>query len=252
MGYRIASKGPVYLAGAPVADASEWSVDVDAKLEDVPNLTRAVETNVPVNYGWDGSIKLEYALTPLGLGSGIGFGNWNGVDVAEWEFSAEADIEECTGAADLWRVHQYVQMKWDASASKWQATDHFKLFVQMLQAQGLSNQPVSFRSPFADGAAYLEKGEFAADGKPQKNKLSLKPAAGAFTPKNQWVAAIHQAAVSILQSGYAPPVAVRLHYATGLPFLQGDALIKKVSFTCPVGNVTGTIEFQGTGAPQLL
>jgi hypothetical protein len=122
-GFRFSGVGPASLNSLQLADLVEWSLDTDCKLDEVAHLAAKTKKSIPVNYGWEGSLKMELALTPRELGGSLAIGAWSGVNVSEWSFEAELETEEATGPYDLWRIHKAGKMSWTMDAEKWQATD---------------------------------------------------------------------------------------------------------------------------------
>ena len=253
MGYRFSGVVPVTVQGVSVGDLSEWTLDTDAKLEEVKNIGVAVKQSIPVNYGWEGSLKCELPLTPLTLGGSLGIGAWTGVNVNEWDFEVEGDADEATGALDGWRIYNCSAIGWTANTERWQASDDYKEFLTLLLAQETSQgTPVNVVTPYGSGLGILEKGSFGADGTPAKGKLSAKSAGGAFTT-NEFFAGLMQAAANgYVTSGYSAPTALTLAYAPDKPFVSGNVIITKASYKGPVGKVEISVDFQGTGALTLL
>jgi hypothetical protein len=253
MGYRFSGVGPVTVQGVSVGDLSEWTLDTDAKLEEVKNIGAAVKQSIAVNYGWQGSLKCELPLTPLTLGGSLGIGSWLGVNVNEWDFELEASADEATGSLDAWRVYNCGGIDWTANAERWQASDDYREFLQLILAQETSNgTPVNVVTPYGAGSGVLEKGAFSADGTPAKGKLTTKSAGGAFTTTEFFAGLMLAAANSFVASGYSAPTALTLGYAPDKPFVSGNIILTKASYKGPVGKVEISIDFQGTGALTLL
>lgn len=244
---RFNGNGPVTLGGAALGDLVSWEFKPEPKLDELEHLTSAVTERVHVNGGWTATLKLEYNYTPRGL-SAIQIGSWTGANVSEWSFDAEGKVEECTGPMDLWQVYQLTRMDWALSATKWQSTADWKVFLAMLQAQIANGSAVSIRTPYGNGQGLLGPLTLGADGKPAKAALDIKPGGSTFTTSDALVGLIKTAADQVLAQGYADPVAITLAYNQSRALGSGLVYPTKVSYKGPVGKVTCDVEVRGTGA----
>ena len=243
---RFVGNGPVALGGSQIVDVVSWEFKPEFKLDELQLLKDPSAINVPVNAGWTGSLKMEFAYTPRSL-SAIAFGAWQGINVEEWGLDVEGNVEECTSPGDLWKVFQMTTFKWSMSAKKWQSTVDWRTFQTMFNNQLNAGQSVQCTTPYGNGAAYLGPLTFGADGKPASANIELRPALATFVSTNALVQHILTAANSVLQNGFATPLSLTLGYNPARSFGSGTCFVSKASFKGPVGKVTCDVEVQGTG-----
>lgn len=237
---RLVGTGPVTLGGAALADLAKWSVDLETETEEVADLGSSFQKRVVVSGGWTAKLEFEFAEPVRNVGA-ISAGGWNGIEVKEWSFKAECKIEECTGAADVWQVHQCVNGDWGLEAEKWEATTSYKVFIAMLQSQVGNAALVNVNCPFGVGLGAINKGSIEASDNPLSEKLTVQSAGGSLISQNPFVAAVIQQCDNVRQYGYANPALLVT------PRGQGQAFIKSVESKI-AKKWTMSVDLQGTGA----
>jgi len=237
---RITGIGPITIALAPLSDVAEYSIDFDAELDEVADISDLFKTRVAVNAGW--SVKISYEIATIGRTAGaISIDTWDGVEVTEYTFSAECDVKECTAQADGWKVWQAIDGDWSFDAEKWEATDSYGIFVALLAAQVGDGGVVAFSCPDASGNAYISKTAFAKPKGPSSEKITIQSGDGALTTVHALLTALKAQCTSSRTDGYATAAALVT------PAGGGDVFYKKVEIKRPAGKATISLDLQGTG-----
>lgn len=244
---RLTGYGPVSFGAAAQTNLASYSLDIDYELEEKEDLATAFKKRIPVAAGWTASLEFEDVIVPRNLGS-ISAGTWTGIEVKEWSFKGECNVEECTAQDDDWKVFQCVNGDWSLDAEKWEATDSFAVFQALLLAQATALVAVDVICPYGKGKAWLQKNSVEASSGPMSEKITLQGAglpAGTETDPlvstNAWMSAIITQCEDSRTQGYATP------YALVLPHGSGNCFVKSVELKSGK-KLSASVELQGTGA----
>jgi len=246
---RINGIGPVSLGGVSLTNFASYDVNLEAPLEEVEDMQAPFAKRVVKAGGWKASVKFELPVIGRALTGGISIGNWNGVEVREYSFTAECKMEECTGQADLWQVFNPTRGDASFTAEKWEATDSYDVFQALLIAQATSLAAVAVSSPFGSFNGLVNKSDFTGEAKPASEKIEVQVSDGELvagssgqTQIDTLIGYIIAQCAATVSAGYTDPLALVT------PKGRGNCYVAKVDMKAPEGKVTGSLDLQGTGA----
>jgi hypothetical protein len=243
---RIIGRGPVTLGTSTITPWAEYRIETDVNIVEVRDLTTGHTKRIHVNAGWTGRITQELAQVGRAVTPTISIGSWEGLHLREYRLRVEAEMDEATGGSDDWKTWVVKRYTWEVEATKWEATDSFAVFLQLLLAQAQAPYPtVSVTTGFGSGTAYLSNPSFTRGDEPASETVTCL-GNGALTSSDSFISLIITAVEDSLEQGYASPVDFTVpECGTGH---HSHCYVRRIEVTVPSQDkVTRTIELQGDG-----
>jgi len=239
-GPRIIGRGPINVDGV-LTDWVSYTLDFDVKTAEQEVATSAVVPALHANTGW--TLKVEFKLPLIGrrVTTGLSLGGYTGVIFKEHSLKVEVAVQEGTGDDDWkrWAVKNY---KWTVDASKWEATDSYGVFRELVAAQTETPYAdLAYASEYGSGDIVVSKAGFTAGNDVSEETISGM-GAGELTSADVAIGSLLGQVAEALSNGCATPCNIAIPEGTGTAFW------KSIEYKLPADDVvTATYEWQGEG-----
>lgn len=243
-GQRLIGRGPILIGEdpTPLIDWADYTVDFDMALG-APR--SAIAPNVPslhAHTGWTMRVNFELPVIGRRLTPGLSIGSYNGVAFQQHSLKLEIDVKEGSGGGDDWKRWAVDVYKWTVEASKWEATDSYEVFLELLRTQsGTPYAALAYESYYGSGDVIIASGNLPRGSEVSQESLSLE-GAGELSSSNALILAALAQVDGALENGYATAIPL------SIPEGQGSAFFTAIEYTVPAGDkATGSVEWRGDG-----
>ncbi len=240
-GQRLIGRGPITLDAVPLTNWADYAVDFDVTVGSPRAATVAYVPSLHANTGWTVKANFELPLIGRRATTGLSLGSYTGVLFKEHSLKLDIEVKEGTGDDD-WKRFAVDSYKWSVEVSKWEATDSYEVFLDLLRT--MSESPyadLAYASNYGSGNVTITKGGFTRGGDVSQESLSLE-GAGALTSTDTLIAAALAQVTSALADGYATLSTI------GLPEGTGEVMFTGVEYKIPADDkVTASVEWRGDG-----